>query len=78
MGDNYNLSLPYSSYESHITQKHNNSKQQQLLVALFLLDQAEIAELFSSLQPRLNKFKAVNDNSNAASKVAVKEEVIKG
>ena len=53
----------YASFKSHIINKHKIMKFQQLLVAFFLLDQPEITELFSMLQPRLVKFKSQNNKS---------------
>ena len=44
-------------------------KFQQLLVAFFLLDQPEIDELFSMLQPRIDKFKAKNSKNKDKPKV---------
>ena len=38
-------------------------KQQELLIAFFLLDQPELAELFLMLKPRIDKFKDQNDKS---------------
>ena len=49
-------------------------KFQQLLVAFFLLDQPEIDEMFSMLQPRTDKFKAKNSKNKDKPNVEIKNE----
>ena len=64
----------YSSLKNHLIKKHMIMKFQQLLVAFFLLDQPEIDEMFSMLQPRIDKFKAKNSKNKDKPKVEIKNE----
>jgi len=69
-----------ASYENHINNSHNILKNQQLIISLFLLDEVEMNDILTRLQPRIETLKESESSptikiSNVRSRDDIKKEV---
>ena len=69
-----------ASYENHINNSHNILKNQQLIISLFLIDEVEMNDILTRLQPRIETLKESESSptiqiSNVRSKEDIKKEV---
>ena len=77
---NVDLNKSITNYENHIKTNHNIVKHQQLVISLFLLDEGEMNEILTRLQPRIDTLKETESPSirisNIRSRADIKKEIV--